>query len=299
MATKESNPGITCQVLNLIAIIVLVIVEVFFLIIFIKFRSNEVGDMAEGFLAMCGLCMIVPTFAIYLLVCCIITLVKRDIYGEKHASAILFGFILQIVGILILGVGWVVFPNLFDTDLVIPLWMGIPFIPIAWGWFLELKEVGGGKFGLVGTLVYTFGKIIFIIGTIMVISPGTEETYQSNLFIPIIGEVVALCALGLLLVGEIQSIGWMKEHPPLIDTQQRAIMQGQQQQLMMQQQLLDIQQQQLIATQQLQAQLVGGGAPPQIPQASPIVGPGKKNCVSCGQQVKTKYKICPFCDQPT
>ena len=94
-------------------------------------------------------------------------------------------------------------------------------------------------------------------------------------------------------------MGWMKEHPPLIDTQQRAMMQGQQQQIMMQQQLLDMQQQQLIATQQLQAQLGSGGAAPQIMQVSPAADPGKKTCVSCGQQVKAKYKICPFCDQPT
>ena len=133
----------------------------------------------------------------------------------------------------------------------------------------------------------------------MVFSPGAQEISQGNLFIPIIGGVVAVCGLSLLLVGEIQSMGWMKEHPPLIDTQQRAIMQGQQQQIMMQHQLLEMQQQQLIATQQLQAQLGVGGAPPQIPQASPGAVPDKKTCVSCGQQVKVKYKICPFCDQPT
>ena len=138
MATKESNPGITSLVLNLVAIIVLMIVEVFFLIMFIKFRSDNVSDIGEGFLAICGLCMTVPTFAIYLLVCGIITLVNRDIYGDKHSSSILIGFILQIGGLMILGVGWVLFPLMFDADLVFPLWMGIPFVPIAWGWFLEM-----------------------------------------------------------------------------------------------------------------------------------------------------------------
>jgi len=299
MATKESNPGITSQVLNLVAIIVLVIVEIFFLIIFIKFKSDDAGDHLEGALAICGLCMTVPSFGIYLLVCCILTLVKRDIYGEKHSSAILTGFILQIVGILILGVGGFFLFLMVDPDLVFPLWMGIPFIPIAWGWFLEMKEVGGSKLGLMGALVYTLAKILFIVGGIMVFGASTGDSAQSYLFIPIIGGVVAICGLSLLMVGEIQSMGWMKVHPPLIDTQQRALMQGQQKQIMMQQQLLEVQQQQLIATQQLQTQLAGGAAPPQIPQASPAAKPGKKTCNSCGKQVKTKYKICPFCDQPT
>ena len=291
MASKESNPGVTNQILNLVAIFVLFVVEIFFMIMFIKFRSNDAGDIIEGVLAMCGLCMTIPAFAIFLLVCSILTLVKRDIYGGKHSSSVLIAFILQIVGIILLGLGWVIFPMMFDADLAFPLWMGIPFIPIAWGWFLELKEVGGKVPALFGALAYSFGKIIFIFGSILVFSSETPSSGQDLIFIPVIGISIAIIGLILLFVAEILSTGWMKKHPPLIDTEQRAMMQ-------MQQQQLEMQRQQLIATQQLQAQLTGGTPPPQIPHTPPPGGT-MKICLSCGQQVGIKFIKCPFCGDNT
>lgn len=299
MAYKRSNPGVTNQILNLVAMAVLFIAEVFFMILFIKLRSGDPGDLAEGTLAMCGLCLIVPAFAIYLLVCDIIALVKRDIYGDKHGTMVLVGFVLHMVGLLVLGVGWVAFPLMFDPKVAYPLWMGVPFIFIIWGWSLEMKEVGAPVMGGIGAITYTIGKSVFILGGILTLSAMSEDLQgaRDNLYIIIIGGCIALIALILLIIAEVRSIGWMKRHEPLVDRQQSAMMRAQQQQLSMQQQQLEMQREQLIATQRMQRSVEGGTPPPQI--SHEMRKDNTKICLSCGQRVGQRYTICPFCDKPT
>ena len=302
MATKESNPGVTSQILNLIAIVILLMVEVLFIAMFIKYMSSDPEDMIEGALAMCGLCMLVPAFTAYLAVCASITLAKRSVYGDEHASAIVFAFVLQMIGIALLLGGGLIFLMIFEGSIGAPLWVGVPFILIAWGWFLEMKDVGGKVPGLIGALVYSGGKTIFMVGSMIFFhyiekaDPSLDKT-QNLLLLPLIGTIIGIIGLILLLVGAIQSLGWMRDHPPLIDTEQRVIMQGQQQQLMMQQELLELQRQQLIATKQLQNQITGGAPPPQIPHTPRRRA--MKVCLSCGQQVNVRYKVCPFCTKPT
>lgn len=293
MASKESNPGVTNQIMNLIAIVILIFIEFFIVFFLYKLRSQNYEQMVEGTSAICGVCMLVPAFGIFLAISNIMTLKKRAIYGDKHASSVIVGFVLHMIGIFLIFGGGLMFFMVFEGEVGMSLSMGIPFILIAWGWFLCVKEVGGKIPGLIGAGVYSLGKIVFIIGSIMYFSQENimSDSARDTLLIPIAGTVIALIGLLILIVGGILSIMWMKENKPLIDTEQRAMMQ-------MQQQQLELQRQQLIATHQLQAQLTGGAPPPQIPHAPPQGGT-MKICLSCGQQVGIKYVKCPFCAENT
>ncbi len=291
MTSKESNPGVTNQIMNLIAIAILVFIELFILFFLYKLRSQDYEQMVEGTAAMCGVCMLVPAFGIFLAISNIMTLKKRGIYGDKHGSAVIIGFVLHMIGIFLIFGGGLMFFMVFEGEVGMSLSIGIPFILIAWGWFLCVKEVGGKIPGLIGAGVYSMGKIVFIIGAIMYFNDPLSDSAKDKLLIPMGGTVFALLGLLLLIVSAILSIMWMKKNKPLIDTEQRAMMQ-------MQQQQLEMQRQQLIATQQLQAQLTGGTPPPQIPHTPPPGGT-MKICLSCGQQVGIKFIKCPFCGDNT
>lgn len=305
MASKESNPGTTGKILNIIAIGFLLIIDIALCIMAFQYWRGKELDPNSCF-TVCGICLSLPMFAIFLIVCASNSLGKRGIYGDKHSTSTVIAFVLHMVGALFLMGGNALIFLVLQPEDGIAFVVSIPFVLIVWGWFLEVKDVGGKIPALVGAIVYTIGKGLFMFGLIKYFSTQEEDLSQlaaDQLTLPAVGSVI--CILGLIGIGAgfIMSIVWMGKNKPLIDTEQKKIMETQTKQLELQGAQIEFQKKQLLATRQLQAQLLEGGAlSPQIGH-EPGADDGRRRrngmkCPRCGEYVERDWKTCPKCSRP-
>ena len=302
MATKESNPGTTAKILNIIALGFLLIIDITLCVMAYQYWNGKTLD-PDSFFTVCGICLSLPMFAIFLIVCASVSLGKRGIYGDKHSISNVIAFILHMVGALLLLGGNALMFLVLDWKDAIPFVLSVPFVLIAWGWFLQVKDVGGKIPGIIGVIIYTIGKGIFMIGLMNYFSAQVEDLSElaaDKLTLPAIGSIISILGLIGIGTGFVMAIIWMGKNKPLIDDEQRVIMETQKQQIRLQEAQLEFQKRQLLATQQLQTHLLEGPPSVQIEhEPTSIEGTGrKKKCPHCGKDVERGWKTCPHCSRP-
>lgn len=260
MAAKQSNPGSTALILLSIILVLIIVFQGFMMVLAIsvyKVADEEIDpddeeEVESAFeaaedaaFAFCGMCIFWPIIMAYIATAFSISLVGRDVYGNKHALSTLIGFFLGIGGVITALAGSFMFLIILSPEVGIPFSLTLPVIMVAVGLFLFIKDVGGKLWGAIGMGTTIFSQVFLMISLTITLQADNPEEVKTPLIMAIVA--IAICVIGLILmiVGFIQSYIWMKKNKPLIDEEQEKQLKMQQQQLSIQQQQLALQKQQL------------------------------------------------------
>lgn len=223
-----------------------------FMNVLIAAESESADSMIPLFFSLYGLCYFIPFVALYVIIAFSVSLIRRGVYGAKHESATLFGFLLGVLGIIsppFLMLFSFMLYNVFDKFyIILPLFAHLMPSMVVLGLYMFVKDIGGKKFampGMISYMVFTGLLVTMVSATLLFAEDITLETGKMLSALGALFAIGLVAALIIMLIGFIQSFRWVKNHKPLIDEQQKQQLQMQQHQILMQQRQLEMQFQQL------------------------------------------------------
>ena len=260
MAYKESNPAMVHIVQFIILLSVMALLHLMLAIIglntFITITTENpetiFPSMIIGYiLASCMFPYVIP---IYFIVVFSVSLIRRGVYGERHAKNVLRAFFIGILGMIIppiIGGIFLMFIEMVeDIYVIIPIFIHAVPILLVFAMYLFVKDIGGNRRGIIGVIIFTASSVMLamteFVGLLSTINEEFHETFLSILFLAgTFMAIGALVGLIMMIVAFVDASKWTKAHKPLMDTQQKEQLEMQQNQIKMQIEQLKLQQEQL------------------------------------------------------
>ncbi|MGA1822607.1 MAG: hypothetical protein ACMUIG_08765 [Thermoplasmatota archaeon] len=256
MAYKESNPTTIHLVQFTIVLTMLLIIHLLFFLMALNILIATETESADALIpimaSIYGISCFFPYGLIYIIIAFSVSLIRRGVYGAKHAAATLASFFFGVLGIIVppffVLLVFMLIVYVEKTYAVIPLFIHLMPAMVVVGLYLFIKDIGGRKFGNAGMVTYMVSTALLILTEASALFWVEDLSLNTVKILSALGSIFAAgCVAGLiiLLIGFVHAFKWVKENKPLLDEQQKQQLQMQQHQILMQQRQLEMQHQQL------------------------------------------------------